>query len=44
VKGGTPIFVVDPERPAAYILNVTYIQEKAGKGVEILKEKLKELI
>ncbi len=37
-----PIFVVDPERPSVYIRNVIYIQEKAGKGVEILKEKLKE--
>ncbi len=43
-KRGTPIFVIDPERPPVYIRNVTYIQEKAGKGVEILKEKLKELI
>lgn len=43
VEPGTPIFVVDPERPDMYIRNVTYIQEKAGKGVEILKEKLKEL-
>ena len=39
---GTPIFVIDPERPGGYIRNVTYIQEKAGKGVEILKKKLKE--
>lgn len=44
VRKGTPVFVVDPERPSAYIRNVVYIQEKAGKGVEILKEKLKELI
>lgn len=43
VRSGTPIFVIDPERPSAYIRNVTYIQEKAGKGVELLKEKLKEL-
>jgi NAD-dependent deacetylase len=42
-KRGTPIFVIDPERPPMYIRNVTYIQEKAGKGVEILKEKLKAL-
>lgn len=41
---GTPIFVIDPERPTVYIRNVSYIQEKAGKGVEILKEKLNELI
>ncbi|MBL7965795.1 MAG: NAD-dependent deacylase [Prolixibacteraceae bacterium] len=44
VKRGTPIFVIDPERPQVYIRNVTYVQEKAGRGVEILKEKLKELI
>lgn len=43
-KKGTPIFVIDPERPDLYIRNVIYIQEKAGKGVELLKEKLKELI
>lgn len=42
-KRGTPIFVIDPERPPMYIRNVTYIQEKAGKGVELLKEKLKAL-
>jgi NAD-dependent deacetylase len=39
-----PIFVIDPERPQVYIRNVNYIQEKAGKGVEILKEKLKSLV
>ena len=39
-KRGTPIFVIDPERPSVFIRNVTYIQEKAGKGVEILKEQL----
>ncbi len=38
-----PIFVIDPERPQVYIRNVSYIQEKAGKGIELLKEKLKEL-
>ena len=43
-RRGTPVFVIDPERPPVYIRNVTYIQEKAGKGVELLKEKLKELI
>lgn len=41
---GIPIFVIDPERPSVYQRNVTFIQEKAGKGVEILKEKLKEQI
>ncbi|HEY3369647.1 MAG TPA: NAD-dependent deacylase [Prolixibacteraceae bacterium] len=40
VRRGTPIYVIDPERPEVFIRNVTYIQEKAGKGVEILKELL----
>ena len=39
-KSGTPIYVIDPERPEVFIRNVTYIQEKAGRGVEILKEQL----
>jgi NAD-dependent deacetylase len=39
-KRGIPIFVIDPERPEVFIRNVTYIQEKAGKGVEILKQHL----
>ena len=43
-KRGTPIFVVDPERPPMSVRNVIYIQEKAGKGVEILKEKLKSFV
>lgn len=43
VRKGTPIFVVDPERPSVYIRNVTYIQEKAGRGVELLKNKLEEI-
>lgn len=43
-KRGTPIFVIDPEKPIVYIRNVIYIQEKAGNGVNILKEKLKELL
>jgi NAD-dependent deacetylase len=42
-RSGTPIFVIDPERPQVYIRNVKYIQEKAGKGVEILNEQLKAL-
>lgn len=41
---GTPIFLIDPARPQLYIKNVVYIQEKAGKGVELLKEKLKPLV
>lgn len=44
VRPGTPVFVIDPERPETYISNVSYIQEKAGKGVEILKEKLKKMV
>lgn len=43
-KGSSPIFVIDPERPSVYIRNVTYIQEKAGRGVEVLKDKLAELL
>jgi NAD-dependent deacetylase len=41
---GAPIFVIDPERPSLYIRNVTFIQEKAGPGVEILKKELKKFI
>ncbi len=44
VRKGIPIFVIDPERPSVFIRNVNYIQEKAGKGVEILKERLKEML
>jgi NAD-dependent deacetylase len=43
VKPGVPIFVVDPNRPEVYLKNVTYIEEKAGKGVGILKLKLEKL-
>lgn len=43
IKPGTPIFVVDPNRPEVFQENVTYIEEKAGKGVEILKSKLEIL-
>jgi NAD-dependent deacetylase len=39
----THIFVIDPGRPEIYSKDVTYIREKAGKGVEILKEKLEKL-
>ncbi len=38
-----PLFVVDPERPPVYMREVTFIEEKAGRGVTILKEKLKKL-
>lgn len=43
VRRGTPIFVIDPQRPDTFMRNVTYIEEKAGKGISILKEKLKNL-
>lgn len=43
-KPGTPVFVIDPERPDLVVKNVTYIEEKAGKGVEILKNKLEKYI
>jgi len=43
-KRETPIFVIDPQKPSMYIRNVNYIQEKAGRGVEILKEELKSRI
>lgn len=37
---GTPIYVIDPERPEVFIRNVTYIQKKACCGVELLKKLL----
>ncbi|WP_240924995.1 SIR2 family NAD-dependent protein deacylase [Maribellus sediminis] len=42
VRRGTPIFVVDPGKPEVFQKNVTYIVEKAGKGVEQLKAELKK--
>ena len=39
----THVFVIDPAIPEIYRENVTYIQEKASHGIEILKEKLKKL-
>ncbi|MBN1985821.1 MAG: NAD-dependent deacylase [Prolixibacteraceae bacterium] len=41
-KPEIPIFVIDPGRPQLYSKNVTYIQEKAGKGVKILKQELEK--
>ncbi|QGY43784.1 NAD-dependent deacylase [Maribellus comscasis] len=41
-KPEIPIFVIDPGRPQLFSKNVTYIQEKAGKGVEILKSELEK--
>jgi len=40
-KPGIPVFVIDPESPAVQQKNVTYIREKAGKGVDLLKIELK---
>ncbi len=42
-RPGIPVFVVDPNRPAVSLENVEYIEEKAGAGVEILKQKLEKL-
>ena len=43
IRPGTPVFVIDPHKPEVFINDVEYIQEKAGRGVEILKEKLQKL-
>lgn len=43
IKPGTPLFVVDPNRPDVTLKNVVFIDEKAGAGVEILKLKLEKL-
>ena len=42
-KPGIPVFVVDPVRPKIPLKNVEYIQEKAGKGIEILTKELEKL-
>lgn len=42
-KPGIPIIVIDPERPPVSSKNVIFIDEKASRGVAVLKEKLKEL-
>lgn len=42
-KPGAPVFVVDPNRPDTFLKNAVYIDEKAGVGVEILKQKLEKL-
>jgi len=44
VRRGTPIFVVDPNRPSVFMDNVTYIEEKAGKGMQILKTQLEKML
>ncbi len=43
VRPGVPVFVVDPVRPDFYMKNVTYIEEKASVGMNILKTKLEKL-
>lgn len=42
-KPEAPVFVVDPNRPEVALKNVVYIDEKAGAGVEILKQKFEKL-
>lgn len=44
VHKGTPVFVIDPNRPTVYMENVRYIEEKAGKGMEIVKQELEKLM
>lgn len=43
VRPGVPVFVVDPVRPDFTMKNVTYIEEKAAVGMNILKSKLEKL-
>ncbi|MFW6289338.1 MAG: SIR2 family NAD-dependent protein deacylase [Mariniphaga sp.] len=43
IKPGIPVFVVDPHEPEMQFSEVTYIREKAGKGVGILKQELEKL-
>jgi NAD-dependent deacetylase len=43
-KPEIPVYVVDPNRPDFYIKNVTYIEEKATTGIDMLKTKLLNLI
>jgi NAD-dependent deacetylase len=43
IRRGVPIFLIDPN-PVKVFADVTIIREKAGKGVEILKEKLEKLL
>ncbi len=42
ISSGTPVFVVDPHVPEVYYKEATFIQEKAGKGVGILKQELEK--
>jgi NAD-dependent deacetylase len=43
VRRGIPLFLIDPN-PVEVFTDVTTIREKAGRGVEILKEKLEKLL
>jgi NAD-dependent deacetylase len=43
VQKGTPVFLIDPN-PVEVFAEVTVIRKKAGKGIEILKEKLEKLL
>jgi len=41
VKDAAPIFIVDPNLPEVYSgKNITFVKEKAGKGMNIVKEQL----
>jgi NAD-dependent deacetylase len=43
IRRGIPFFLIDPN-PVEVFTDVTIIREKAGRGVEILKEKLEKLL
>ncbi len=40
IRPETPVFVIDPNIPPIHSKDVVYIQEKAGKGVDLLKNEL----
>ncbi|TKG93380.1 NAD-dependent deacylase [Puteibacter caeruleilacunae] len=39
-RSGIPIYLIDPNKPDIPMNGINFIQEKAGKGVDILKEEL----
>jgi NAD-dependent deacetylase len=43
VKRDAPIFLIDPN-PVDIYKNITFIQEKAGRGIELLRTKLQKLL
>jgi NAD-dependent deacetylase len=43
-KPDIPVYVIDPHRPSVVNDNVNFIEEKAGKGLEILTEKITKVI